>query len=71
MNKTRNLKFEKDYEYFPRIKWFDDTNPQLVIYRMNRHQNELDFIIANTNGSNRVLFTETDKYYIDVHDNKI
>tara|TARA_B100000497_G_C7691027_1_gene420125 strand:+ start:515 stop:2677 length:2163 start_codon:yes stop_codon:yes gene_type:complete len=67
--KTRNLKFEKDYEYFPRIKWFDDTNPQLVIYGMNRHQNELDFIIANTNGSNRVLFTETDKYYIDVHDN--
>jgi len=36
---------------------------------MNRHQNELDFIITNTNGSNRVLFTETDKYYIDVHDN--
>ena len=67
--KTRNLKFEKDYEYFPRIKWFDDTNPQLVIFGMNRHQNELDFIIANTNGSNRVLFTETDKYYIDVHDN--
>ena len=67
--RTRNLKFEKDYEYFPRIKWFDETNPQLVIYGMNRHQNELDFIIASTNGSNRVLFTETDKYYIDVHDN--
>ena len=67
--RTRNLKFEKDYEYFPRIKWFDNTNPQLVVYGMNRHQNELDFIITNTNGSNRVLFTETDKYYIDVHDN--
>ena len=67
--RSRNLKFEKDYEYFPRIKWFDETNPQLVIYGMNRHQNELDFIIASTNGSNRVLFTETDKYYIDVHDN--
>ncbi|MBT7480934.1 MAG: S9 family peptidase [Flavobacteriales bacterium] len=67
--RTKNLKFKKDYEYFPRIKWFDDTNPQLVVYGMNRYQNELDFIIANTNGSNRVLFTETDKYYIDVHDN--
>ncbi|MBT4218165.1 MAG: S9 family peptidase, partial [Flavobacteriales bacterium] len=67
--RTRNLKFEKDYEYFPRITWFDNTNPQLIVYGMNRHQNELDFIIASTNGSNRVLFTETDKYYIDVHDN--
>ena len=37
---------------------------------MNRHQNELDFIVANTtDGSNTVLFTEKDKYYIDIHDN--
>ena len=37
---------------------------------MNRHQNELDFIIVNSlDGSKHMLFTETDKYYIDIHDN--
>ncbi len=60
---------EKDYEYFPRIKWTNSSD-QLVIYGLNRHQNELDFILANTiDGSNTVLFTEKDKYYIDIHDN--
>jgi len=37
---------------------------------MNRHQNELDFVLANTeDGSNKILFTEKDKYFIDIHDN--
>jgi len=60
---------EKDYEYIPRIKW--TNNPKvLALYGMNRYQNELDFIIANTeDGSNKILFTEKDKYYIDIHDN--
>ncbi len=70
--KTKKSTFiytEKDYEYFPRIKWTQDPN-KLVLFGMNRHQNELDFIVANTtDGSNTVLFTEKDKYYIDVHDN--
>ena len=60
---------EKDYEYFPRIKWTNNAR-KLVILAMNRHQNELDFIVANANdGSNKILFTEKDKYYIDVNDN--
>ncbi|MDC0201828.1 S9 family peptidase, partial [Flavobacteriales bacterium] len=67
--RTTDLKFEKDYEYFPRIKWFNEENSQLVVYGMNRHQNELDFIISDIKGSSSVLFTETDQYYIDVHDN--
>jgi len=60
---------EKDYEYIPRIKW--TNNPKvLVLYGMNRHQNQLDFVLANAaDGSNKVLFTEKDKYYIDIHDN--
>ena len=49
---------KKDYEYIPRIKWTNDPN-KLVIYGLNRHQNELDFIVANVaNASNKVLFTE-------------
>ena len=60
---------EKDYEYFPRIKW-TNSEGKLVILAMNRHQNELDFIVANANdGSNKILFTEKDKYYIDINDN--
>ena len=68
-NRSTFIYTEKDYEYFPRIKW--TNNPKtLVLYGMNRHQNELDFILVNADdGTNTVLFTETDKYYIDIHDN--
>ena len=60
---------KKDYEYFPRIKWTNNAN-KLIIFGMNRHQNELDFLIVNaSDGSNKVLFTEVDKYFIDIHDN--
>jgi len=68
-DKHTHIYTEKDYEYYPRIKWTKDPN-LLVLYGMNRHQNELDFIIANAkNGGNNVLFNEKDKYYIDIHDN--
>ena len=68
-DKSTYIYTEKDYEYIPRIKW--TNNPKLLaLYGMNRHQNELDFVLANTDdASNKVLFTEKDKYYIDVHDN--
>ena len=68
-NKSTFIYTEKDYEYIPRIKW--TNNPKvLVLYGMNRHQNELDFVLVNAeDGSNKVLFTEKDKYFIDIHDN--
>ena len=57
-NKSTFVYTEKDYEYIPRIKWTNDPN-KLVIYGLNRHQNELDFIVANVaNASNKILFTE-------------
>lgn len=68
-DKSNFIYTEKDYEYFPRIKW-TKSSEKLVILAMNRHQNELDFIVANANdGSNKILFTEKDKYYIDINDN--
>ena len=68
-NKSSYIYTEKDYEYYPRIKW--SNNPDLlIIYGMNRYQNTLDFIVANTKEkTNYVLFSETDNYYIDIHDN--
>jgi dipeptidyl-peptidase-4 len=68
-NKKKNIYFDKDYEYIPRIKWTNDPN-RLVIFGVNRHQNELDFIVVDASDlSSKVLFTEKDKYYIDIHDN--
>ena len=68
-DKNTYIYTEKDYEYLPRIKWTNDPKT-LAIYGMNRHQNELDFVLANAeDGTNRVLFTEKDEYYIDIHDN--
>ena len=68
-DKSTYIYTEKDYEYIPRIKWTKNSN-LLALYGMNRHQNELDFIIADaTSNTNRVLFTEKDDYYIDIHDN--
>jgi dipeptidyl-peptidase-4 len=68
-HKSTFIYTEEDYEYFPRIKWTNNPN-KLVIYGTNRHQNQLDFIVANaSDASNKVLFTEKDKYFIDIHDN--
>ena len=66
---TTTISLEKHYEYIPRMNW-TKSNDLLYIIAMNRHQNELDFILYNTtNSSSEILFSEKDKYYIDVHDN--
>lgn len=54
--------------YFPRIKWTQDPN-QLCIFKMNRHQNKLELLLADANsGEVESLYTETNKYYIDITD---
>jgi dipeptidyl-peptidase-4 len=59
----------EDEFYIPRIKWTKNENI-LSVQRMNRHQNNLDFILVNANdGSAKTIFTETDEAYIDVTDN--
>ncbi len=56
-------------QYIPRIKWTQDPN-LLSFHRMNRKQNKLELILANaTTGSLKTIYTETNKYYIDVTDN--
>ncbi|MFA7445466.1 MAG: S9 family peptidase [Flavobacteriaceae bacterium] len=57
-----------DY-YIPRIKWTNDSN-LLSVQVMNRHQNELSLYIVEGNTANyRIVLQETDKAYIDIHDN--
>lgn len=56
-------------QYIPRIKWTQDANT-LSFQRLNRKQNKLELILANaTNGSLKTIYTETNKYYIDISDN--
>ncbi len=56
-------------QYIPRIKWTQDSNV-LSIQRMNRLQNKLEILLADANTGNfKVVYTEKNKYYIDITDN--
>jgi len=58
---------EKDI-YIPRIKWTEDPNI-LSFYRMNRHQNKLEMFFADAaTGDVRPVYTEENKYYVEVND---
>ncbi|MEM9917342.1 MAG: S9 family peptidase [Bacteroidota bacterium] len=50
--------------YIPRIRW--THNPaSLCIFRMNRHQNELELLLADAkSGKTSLMMKETNKYYI-------
>ncbi len=59
---------EKDI-YFPRIGWTKNEN-MLWFQRLNRHQNFLEIILADSHtGKSKTIYTETNKYYIDITDN--
>jgi len=60
---------KKTESYLPRIKWTNQSN-QLFVQRLNRHQNHLELISVNPDdGKSKLIYEETDKYYIDIHDN--
>ncbi len=53
-------------QYIPRIRWTANPNT-LCVLRLNRHQNKLDYLLANAQtGASKVILTEEDKYYIDI-----
>jgi len=57
--------------YIPRIKWTHKDNI-LSIQRLNRLQNHWEILLANAdNGSTKVLYSEKNKYYIDITNNLI
>lgn len=54
--------------YIPRIKWTNEPDKLSIIW-MNRLQNELKIFIADANiGNTRMIYHETNKYYIDITD---
>ncbi len=58
-----------DAYYIPRIKWMNHKE-SLSVQTMNRHQNHLKFHLVNAKTGNvTVLLEETDKAYVDIHDN--
>ncbi|MFY9307852.1 MAG: S9 family peptidase [Bacteroidia bacterium] len=55
-------------QYIPSIKWAQDA-ATLSIVRMNRYQNKLDLLFANTvTGESKVVYSETSDTYIDIHE---
>lgn len=61
---TINIGSDTDI-YIPRIRFTPDSS-KLAIFKVNRLQNKLEILLADTKTSvSRLLFTETNKYYID------
>ena len=55
--------------YYPRIHWTKDPE-ELIVFKMNRHQNELELLLVNAkNGKTETLLEEKSQWYVDVHDN--
>jgi dipeptidyl-peptidase-4 len=56
-------------QYIPRIKWMG-RGENLCIYRLNRHQNKLELLQTSAaTGHSRVIYTEENKYYLEINDN--
>ncbi|MBR9922717.1 MAG: S9 family peptidase [Bacteroidetes bacterium] len=56
-------------QYVPRVVWTKDAG-KLCVFRMNRHQNELELLLADArSGKTSLLLKEESKWYIDIHDN--
>jgi len=56
-------------QYLPRVQW-TTTSSKLSIQRLNRLQNYLELLLADTKtGKSEVIYKEENKYYIDITDN--
>lgn len=63
-----NAKFQQGDIYIPRIKWTKQDN-KLVVFWMNRLQNELKLLLTDAaTGSTTTFYEEKNKYYVDIND---
>ena len=59
---TQEIDVLLDYEYLPRMGWTKD-NKNLYVFRMNRYQNKLDFLLVDaTTGKEYTAFTGSGIY---------
>lgn len=66
--KDVKAKFEQGDIYVPRIKW-GTKNDQLIVYWMNRHQNELKLLLTDVStGASKPVYEEKNKYYLEIND---
>jgi dipeptidyl-peptidase-4 len=57
--------------YIPRMSWADNSK-ELAIQRINRLQNAVDVLIADTaTGKVRTVLTERDNAWVDIHDDAL
>lgn len=58
-----------DYEYVPRLKWTNDDD-KLVFLTMNRHQNELHYVMSTMNekggADGKIFYTDKSETYVEV-----
>jgi dipeptidyl-peptidase-4 len=55
--------------YIPRIKWTQQDD-KLVIYWMNRHQDDLKLLLTDAStGDLQTMYEENNKYYVEINDN--
>ncbi|MDB5208391.1 MAG: family peptidase [Flavisolibacter sp.] len=67
-SKTVPAKYEQGDIYIPRIKW-TTTGNNLIVYWMNRLQNNLKLLLTNAStGNATTLYEEKNKYYVDIND---
>lgn len=65
----RKINIPEAYEYIPRISWTSEDD-ELVIFTMNRLQNELKLWEADADEEEvELLFSEKAPSYIEIHDN--
>jgi dipeptidyl-peptidase 4 len=61
-------KFDTGDIYIPRIKWSQNDNA-LVVYWMNRHQDDLKLLLTNAQtGNASLLYEEKNKSYVEIDD---
>ena len=67
-HKTAKAQFEQGDIYIPRIKWTQDDET-LVVFWMNRHQDNLKLLRTNARtGASNLLYEEKNKYFIEIND---
>ncbi|MEO5947184.1 MAG: S9 family peptidase [Chitinophagaceae bacterium] len=66
--KDVKAQYEQGDIYIPRIKWTKDDNI-LVVYWMNRHQDDLKLLATNAQtGAASLLYEEKNKYFVEIND---